>query len=208
VDNSECSHTSVIGTHANVFGMHKSVIGMHTSVIGMHTDVIGMHSSVIGMHTSVLVTHTSVIEVGAVSKRVSQRTKKRLNRELRDSLAQGVPVNTGQTVAYVAGQPSVAGANGVEQPPVAGANSGGRQGQRRGSTAICNRYMAGLLKVPTATGGKEGCSKPAKECRFAHKSLRETSYEEAKKSVLAMNDGDLRGRISSLLASSGSLFKP
>jgi hypothetical protein len=154
-------------------------------------------------------------EVETGGEKTSLRTRKRLNRELRDSLAQGKPVNTGQTVAYVGGQ-AAAGANGARQPPASGANrggqqgasSGGQQGPRRGSAAICNRYMAGLLKVPTATGGREGCSKPASECRFAHKSLQTTSYEEAKKSVLAMNDGDLRGRMSALLASSGSLFKP
>jgi hypothetical protein len=84
---------------------------------------------------------------------------------------------------------------------------GGVPGNQKQSIGICNRHMAGLLGVKDVHGEKEKCLKSKEECRFSHKALNGTLFDDARRSVLAMGDVALRGRINLILKDSEKLFK-
>jgi hypothetical protein len=128
----------------------------------------------------------------------SQRSKKRLLREQRVSNNKvELDLGFGRTGTNTQGDPSQGGPG------------QGKKNERSQSLGICNRNMAGLLKVKAANGKFEVCVRSATTCRFSHRALKDILQEEATRSVLAMGDttDGFKERVIEKITASSRLFK-
>jgi hypothetical protein len=147
---------------------------------------------------------------------ISKRKRKALAKK--EKMESGKGVDLGQSVHFVTTPHGQGTSRGGQQQAVN--LGGGRQGASqpinlggaaqpgyRQSLGICNKHMAGLLQVKTASNAGEKCDRSSTDCRFSHYALRDIDYNEATRCVLAMKDEDLRKRITAKMVTSKSLFK-